>query len=250
VSESIQIPSGALAQVRRVTFRAHVADHLRQAIIRGDIAPGTPVTEAELARHFAVSRGPLREAMRQLVEEGLLVSVPYTGTRVINLRVDDVREIYSLRSTLETLAFQQIWLRRDCAFHTEIERRHIALVKTLTHADTFASTTAEMQLHALVYEACGHRLLLDTWQRIAGRLQLYLAVHQRAHNRKAPLKDAHERYVRLAQGNRLDLMIAEVEHHMRRGVEQLEQYVGRQARQKPPQKPDTKMLVRRRTPIR
>lgn len=250
MSESIQIPSGALTQVRRVTFRAHVADHLRQAIIRGDIAPGTPVTEAELARHFAVSRGPLREAMRQLVEEGLLVSVPYTGTRVIALSVDDVREIYSLRSALETLAFKHIWPRRDDAFHAEIERRHVALIKTLTHADTFASTAAEMLLHSLVYEVCGHRLLLDTWQRIAGRLQLYLAVHQRAHNRKAPLKNAHERYVRLAQGNRLDLMIAEVEHHMRRGVEQLEHYVGRQTRRVPSQKREKKMLSRRRTPIR
>jgi DNA-binding GntR family transcriptional regulator len=228
VSESAQSPSGTFAQVRRVTFRAHVADHLRQAIIRGDIAPGTQVTEAALARHFGISRGPLREAMRQLAEGGLLVSVPYTGTRVIEISIEDVREIYSLRSALETLAYQQVWPRRTDAFHAEKKCRHATLMKSLTQADTFASTSAEMRLHSLAYETCGHKLLLETWERIADRLQLYLAVHQRTHNRKGPLKDAHERYVHLSQGHRLDLMIAEVEHHMRRGVEQLERYVGAQ----------------------
>jgi DNA-binding GntR family transcriptional regulator len=212
-------------QVRRATFRMQVAEHLRLSIIRGELPPGSQVTEAGLALRYGVSRGPLREAMSQLIGEGLIVSVPYTGTRVVSLSTADVREIFSLRTTLETLAFEQAWDRRDPAFAHEIELRHRALLGSLRKSDHYVSSLAEIHLHSLIYEASGHKLLLETWQRIAKRLQLYLAVHQRAHGRTGPKKDAHEAYVKLAQGKRLDLMIAEVEHHMRRGVEQLEHYL-------------------------
>lgn len=218
-----------LAALSRATFRTQVADQLRQAIIRGDMKPGHAVTEANLARRFGVSRGPLREAMSQLQAEGLLVIVPYTGTHVIELSIDDVREIYSIRIALETLAFREMWPRRDALFIDELERRHQALLRASSQSDSFESTSAEVNLHSLVYERCGHRLLLETWRRIAGRLQLYLAVHQRAHGRRAPLHDAHERYVKLAEGQRLEPMIAEIEHHMCRGIRQLEHYVASSA---------------------
>jgi DNA-binding GntR family transcriptional regulator len=218
-----------LAVLSRATFRTQVADQLRQAIIRGDVKPGSAVTEANLAQRFGVSRGPLREAMSQLQAEGLLVIVPYTGTHIIELSLDDVREIYSIRTALETLAFKEMWPRRDARFCDELERRHQALLRASSQSDSFKSTSAEVNLHSLVYERCGHQLLLETWRRIAGRLQLYLAVHQRAHGRRAPLHAAHERYVKLAQGHRLDLMIAEIEHHMRRGIDQLEHYVASSA---------------------
>src|SRR3954471_9205291 len=101
-----------LDRVPKSTLRAHIAERLRTAILAGDIAPGAPLTETALSTRFEVSRGPLREAMRQLIEEGLLVTVPYTGTHVAALSVEDVREIYSLRTALEVFSFEQVWHRR------------------------------------------------------------------------------------------------------------------------------------------
>lgn len=216
---------GGGTQVQRATFREQIADRLRHAIIDGAIAPGSAVTEQQLATRFGVSRGPLREAMSQLVEEGLLISVPYTGTRVISLAREDVREIYSLRISLETLAFREIWERRSPAFAEALKARHRALLAALPEGDGFASALAEVKLHSTVYEFCGHRLLLETWRRIATRLHLYLAVHQKAHGRAGPLSDAHSRYVTLALGDRLDLMLAEVADHMQRGILQMQAYV-------------------------
>ncbi|WP_216076103.1 GntR family transcriptional regulator, partial [Acinetobacter baumannii] len=72
-----------VARVPKSTFRAHIVEGLREAILSGDIAPGTPLVETSLAEQFGVSRGPLREAIRQLIDEGLLVTVPYTGTNVV-----------------------------------------------------------------------------------------------------------------------------------------------------------------------
>jgi DNA-binding GntR family transcriptional regulator len=219
-------PAEPIAQLRRATFRDQIAERLRHAIIDGRIPPGEQVTELQLAAEFGVSRGPLREAMGQLAEEGLLITVPYTGTRVVGLSAGDISEIYSLRTALETLAFQQVWERRTPAFARALKSRHAALLAALPAGDGYASSLAEVQFHSTVYEYCGHALLLETWRRISARLHLYLAVHQKAHGRSGPLGDAHQRYVELALGEDLPSMIAEIEHHMRRGVLQLQAYLG------------------------
>jgi DNA-binding GntR family transcriptional regulator len=218
----------ALERVPRNTFREHIADRLRNSIIAGVLPPGSPITEMRLAAQFGVSRGPLREAIRQLIEEGLLVTVPYTGTRVIDISVSDVREIYSLRTVLETFAFRLAWPRRNAAFREEIDRRHNRLLASVETGDCLASTAAEMALHSLVYEWSGHKLLQEMWRNLAGRLHLYLAMHQRAHGRSGPLKDAHVRYVELAKGDDLGAMLGEIENHMRRGIGQLESFIREQ----------------------
>jgi DNA-binding GntR family transcriptional regulator len=207
------------------TFRQHIAERLRTAILAGDIAPGAQLVESTLATQFNVSRGPLREALRQLVEEGLLVTVPYTGTHVISLSVDDVREIYSMRITLERFAFQQAWPKRDAAFAHELHRRNDVLTATIDAGDDSASILAELDLHGLVYEASGHRLLQRTWQSLRGRLQLYWAAHHRAHGTRGPRRDSHDSYVAAALGEDLDAMLAEVSSHMGRGARQTERFL-------------------------
>src|SRR5687767_5448174 len=124
-------PKFRVGRLPKRTFRQHIAERLRAAILDGEIPPGSQLVEATLADQFNVSRGPLREALRQLIEEGLLVTVPYTGTHVISLSVQDVHEIYSMRITLERFAFEQAWPRRDAAFRRELLRRNDALLASI-----------------------------------------------------------------------------------------------------------------------
>ncbi len=212
-------------RLRKSTFRQHIAERLRAAILSGEIAPGAPVVETTLAAQFHVSRGPLREALRELIEEGLLVTVPYTGTHVISLTVDDIREIYSMRVTLERLAFEQTWPRRDAAFTRELQRRNTVLTKAIDAGDDAASILAELDLHGLVYEASGHKLLQRTWHSLRGRLQLYWAAHHRAHASRGPRRDSHDSYVQAAIGNDLDVMLQEITNHMGRGAERTESFM-------------------------
>jgi DNA-binding GntR family transcriptional regulator len=215
----------ALDAVPRSTLRARVAERLRSAILAGDIPPGTALIETALSRRLDVSRGPLREALRQLIEEGLVVTVPYTGTRVAPLSVDDVHEIYSLRTALETFAFEQVWERRDDRFRAELQRRNEALIATIDAGDDQASISTELELHGLVYEASGHRLLQRAWHGLRGRLQLYWAAHHRAHGRRGPRRDSHDSYLAAALGSDLAAMGLEVADHMRRGAEQTELFL-------------------------
>ena len=92
----------ALEPVRRHTLGSEVTHALREAILSGVYQPGDHLTEAQIAREMQVSHGPVREALRELEAEELIVIEAHRGAFVKAFTADDVREIYSMRSALET----------------------------------------------------------------------------------------------------------------------------------------------------
>ncbi|MEH6782484.1 MAG: GntR family transcriptional regulator [Alcanivorax jadensis] len=86
------------------TLADRVFARLQDDIVRGEILPGSKVSETELASRYGVSRGPLREAIRRLESRKLLERVVHVGTRVASLSVNDLIEIYHVREALEGMA--------------------------------------------------------------------------------------------------------------------------------------------------
>ena len=211
--------------IKRETMGAQLGNLLRGAILSGEFQPGEAVTETALAVRFGVSRGPMREAMRHLTDEGLLVTVPYTGTRVLQLTSADIGDIYSMRICLEIFAFEQIWERRDGAFRAALIARHAALLEAIDAGDDIRSIDAELDLHGLAYETCGNGILLSSWRGIRARLQLYWAAHHRAHGIAGPKRESHDDYVRLALGDSRERMKDEIRDHMSRGLDKTMAFV-------------------------
>ncbi len=207
------------------TLRANVVEQLREAIISGDIPPRTKLVETKLSELLGVSRGPLREAIRQLVDQGLIESIPYTGTYVVDITVKNIQELYSFRTELERFAFTVVWEKRTPQFYQELEAQHKRLIRAIKDQDSAATIFEELELHNIVYKHCGHELLKETWQRLRGRLHLYFTLHQKAHDRTGPKITAHERYVELAFQNDLPLMLEYVSAHMQQGYSKVEEYV-------------------------
>ena len=90
-----------LKPVKRRSTVEFIAGELRAAIMSGSLEPGDQLGEADLAEHFSVSRGPLREAMQRLVSEGVLTAIANRGVFVAELTLDDVRDVYRTRSVIE-----------------------------------------------------------------------------------------------------------------------------------------------------
>ncbi|HEY8604253.1 GntR family transcriptional regulator [Tsuneonella suprasediminis] len=212
-------------KLQKQTFGVRIADELRRSIFAGEIAPGSALIETALASQFGVSRGPLREAIRQLIDEGLLVQVPFTGTHVVELSEQAVREIYSLRTTLETFAFRLAWDRRDAEFANELKARQAALIDAIDLGDELECIRRELDLHSLVYETANHQILLEVWNGLKGKLQLYWASHHMAHGRRGPRRDSHDSFLDAALGDSLPAMEAEIETHMRLGSETTERFL-------------------------
>lgn len=86
------------------TLAERVFQQLQQDIVRGDLAPGSKITEPGLAKAYGISRGPLREAMRRLEAHRLIQRVPHVGARVVQLSMKELLELFDLREALESMA--------------------------------------------------------------------------------------------------------------------------------------------------
>ncbi len=93
---------GTLEPLRPAETLSHrTTDVLRERILAGEFAMGERLVEASIARQLQISRGPVREALRQLRAEGLVREEPRRGAFVADLTIDDIREIYDLRAAIE-----------------------------------------------------------------------------------------------------------------------------------------------------
>ncbi|CAM4027840.1 GntR family transcriptional regulator [Janibacter sp. G349] len=131
-----------------------IADELRGAVMSGRLEPGEQLGEAELAAHFEVSRGPLREAMQRLVSEGILHAITNRGVFVSELTLDDVRDVYRTRSVIERGALEIVIAegrREETAAELAqvVERMHTAAAK----GDGPAVSDADQHFHEALVEA-------------------------------------------------------------------------------------------------
>ena len=94
----------AQAPIHLASIPAQIASALSEAILAGEYQPGEAIQEQRISDRFRVSRGPVREALRILEREGVVAIEPRRGARVTNLSVDEVAEIYEIRSNLVGLA--------------------------------------------------------------------------------------------------------------------------------------------------
>ena len=130
--------------VERATFtapsvrslRQHVIEELRSAILQGRIQPGDRIVEADLAQQFAVSRGCVREALRGLEKEGLVVSSPYRETRVASTTEEEVVEVLlPIRVVIETYVARQLTGR--------LESRQVAALEQIIEAMRSAAAAGD-----------------------------------------------------------------------------------------------------------
>ena len=94
--------------IPRATFASMVGERIRSSIFEGELQPGSQLHEVELAASFGVSRGPVREALQRLVQEGLLRSEPHRGVFVPVMSPEDIVDIYLAREALEGAAVRRI----------------------------------------------------------------------------------------------------------------------------------------------
>jgi DNA-binding GntR family transcriptional regulator len=145
-------------------LRNDVYDALRSAVISGALKRGQRVNEAEIARQMQISRAPIREAIRQLEQEGLLESAPRRGTFVVSLSRDDVDEVYTLRADLEARAVRRAIARltpeRLATLESYVEVMRAAAVAR----DVAAFLEADIQFHRTLVEAAEWPRLRKIWE--------------------------------------------------------------------------------------
>jgi DNA-binding GntR family transcriptional regulator len=161
----------SLSLAERGSTSRMIANALRAAIVDGSLAPGTPLRQDAIARHFSVSAIPVREALRQLESEGWVKAEINKGATVAPLSADEAREIYVIRAALESLA-----IGLAIPAHTPASLRHAAALCKAASAETDPSlyVARNEAFHLSLYVPAARPQLFEMIGMLHGRGERYL----------------------------------------------------------------------------
>ncbi len=188
------VEGAVLGPARFKGLHEEVLDMLRRAITSGELKPGQRILEVELAQQLQVSRATLREALRRLEEDGLVVTQPHRGTYVNKLSAEDVHQLFQLRGLIEAHALRTIAPR--------LNEEQIAGLQVIV--DRFAATPAvrtperielDLQFHEAICELAGNRYLTQVWRNVRSHLRAVLATSRRHDLSPILIAEEHQRVV-------------------------------------------------------
>jgi DNA-binding GntR family transcriptional regulator len=162
------------SKAKSTTLRTGILEMLREAIMTGKLEPGAHLKENELAQQMSVSRSPVREALRQLEQEDLVVAVPNQGCFVKKYDSNEIEDIFRVRAALENLAFELI-IEGDRLTEgdwDEIDNYLTEQVKAI-EAHAFDDLTKwDMDFHEFFCRKSGSRHLLKNWRSLRAQIQV------------------------------------------------------------------------------
>jgi DNA-binding GntR family transcriptional regulator len=159
---------------RRSPRRERVVEALREAITIGELADGERLIEDRIARQLSTSRGPVREALRQLEHEGLVVSYPYRGAVVLGVSDDEVQHVLiPIRLTLERFSFLKALERMDEGDFAELAKEVWQMGEAARSDDLLRSVEADIRFHQFVLSRSGQPHTAQLWGTIAPRIRAY-----------------------------------------------------------------------------
>lgn len=154
------------------SLRQQVTETLRRAIVHGELQPGERIIEEDLAERMEISRGPIREALRQLEQEGLIVSFPYRGAVVAEVSTEEVlRVLLPIRVTLEEFAVDHALANFDDADLDRLEAIVDQMARAAEQGDLARVVELDMEFHRLVMSVSGQFHCLQLWDLIAPRIR-------------------------------------------------------------------------------
>ena len=159
-----------------------VADSIRQAIFSGSFELGDHLNEADIADRLQVSRGPVREALAQLRQEGIVTMKWHRGAYIMQLSPADVRELSSLRSVLEVFAIREAASAATASDLGLMSGVLTSMAKAVDEQSDFDMIQLDVQFHDKLYGAAHHERLWNAWTSIRSQVLLSLLVKRHTSN--------------------------------------------------------------------
>ena len=163
----------ALLGLEKTSLRQQAVAALRVAITSGELAPSSPLVETELSEMLQISRGTLREAMRQLQQEGLISAGARGRLYVRHLDSKEIRDIFAVRAALEALAVREL---AGLADRTTVIAELRAALDVMDTAVLEARIEADLNFHRTMCSLTGNDTLLHSWISLAGSIRMSIMV--------------------------------------------------------------------------
>jgi len=160
-----------IQSIARRSLHTELVDRLHDMIVEGDLLPGTKVPERELCERFEVSRTPMREALKVLANEGLILLAPNRGAWVSRMTIDELEEVFPVMGALEALSGQLACERitdDQLAAITETHQRMVHHYEQRELADYFR---ANQTIHEAILEAAANATLAVQYRALSTRIR-------------------------------------------------------------------------------
>lgn len=168
----------ALTPVSSLTRREAVLTELRRAVLTGRLAPGERLKEVQLSSELGVSRPTLREAIYQLIHEGLLVQEDYKGVSVAQIDAQTIADIAVVRTSLETIAAKTIAADDSGAAQQLLRRAWDEYEVAAASGDAVRENEAHVALHQTIWVASNNSMLQRIWPIVSASINLAISTDQ------------------------------------------------------------------------
>lgn len=216
VSNRINLAKPTVASLAETT-----AAILRNAIFDGSLKPDSRLREPEIATMMGISRAPLREALRMLADEQLVVISPYRGARVVRVTPEDYLQLLAVRGLLEPYAVEHSLAEHREAVLREIRDVVAEMHRAAAEADGPALASAHTRFHAAFYLNSGNRTMVGLWSRLQSSVHLHLVVHQATYSSLRDLATGHDDLLAKVEGGDRALIAEATVDHLNRNVDML-----------------------------
>ncbi len=215
----LQLHAGPKPVVRS-TMSSMVTEQIREAILSGAYPPGMQLNEKRVAESCGVSRGPVREAIQRLLQEGLLVSVSHRGVFVPELTEADLEDIYFTRDAVERAALRRI-VRFDS--RQELSEKLLSIAQSMgaavEQADWAEVAALDIRYHSELVNAAGSERLSRLFSTLMAEMGLCLNQLLGGYRGRERLVEEHERFANLIANGDAEKLEEAIADHLQEPVE-------------------------------
>lgn len=182
-------------------LRDVVFNTLRQAILRGELKPGERLMEIQLANKLGVSRTPIREAIRKLELEGLVLMIPRKGAEVAEITEKSLRDVLEVRRALEELAVQLACEKITKEEIRELERVAKEFQQVVNSSDITEIAEVDVCFHDIIYTATDNQKLIQLLNNLREQMYRYRVEYLKRDGVFPQLIAEHEAIIRHIENN-------------------------------------------------
>lgn len=204
-------------------LRDVVFNTLRQAILKGELEPGERLMEIQLADRLGVSRTPIREAIRKLELEGLVLMIPRKGAEVAKISEKSLRDVLEVRRSLEELAIELAIQRMTDEDMQELSQAQEDFRQAVQTGDAMTIAETDEHYHDIIYNGTGNSRLVQMLNNLREQMYRYRLEYIKDADKRQILVVEHDQILKAIQGHH----VAEAKTAIREHIDNQEITVSR-----------------------
>ncbi len=210
-------------------LREVIFDTLRNAIVNGDLKPGERLMEVYLAEEMGVSRTPVREAIRKLEADGLVMMEPRRGTRVAEISVKDIVDVLEVRSALDRLATGLAATRIQPAQIKQLEAVHKQYASHVQKENIEGAIRRDIEFHDIIYAASGNPRLVAAAGSLKEHIYRFRVIYLRDISKAVDVEAEHAGILDALREGKNTEASNRADHHIRHQMETIIQSMEQKA---------------------